>query len=243
MRDFLLDLVEHTYDLGCIELIKITGDKAGTLVDGMADDRSVVVSAKFAQPIGEFDGTFGMPNLGKLKILLGLEPYKENATINIKHQKRGEEAMPVGMHFENDAGDFKNDYRFMIKEIIEEKLSAARFKGASWNVEVEPTIAGVERMKMQALANSDETTFKAKVEEGNLKFYFGDHSTHAGEFVFHTDVTGMLTQEWLWPVSHFIKIMDLVGDKTIRISDQGATEITVDSGIAVYTYVLPAQTK
>jgi len=40
-----------------------------------------------------------------------------------------------------------------------------------------------------------------------------------------------------------LSIMDLPGDKTVRISDQGAAEITVDSGIAVYQYLLPAQSK
>jgi hypothetical protein len=38
-------------------------------------------------------------------------------------------------------------------------------------------------------------------------------------------------------------IMALTGDKTIRISDDGAAKITVDSGVAVYNYILPAQSK
>jgi hypothetical protein len=37
--------------------------------------------------------------------------------------------------------------------------------------------------------------------------------------------------------------MDLPGDKIVKISDAGATEITVDSGLAVYRYLLPAQAK
>jgi hypothetical protein len=37
--------------------------------------------------------------------------------------------------------------------------------------------------------------------------------------------------------------MNLTGDKRIQISDEGATKITVDSGIAVYEYILPAQSK
>jgi len=35
----------------------------------------------------------------------------------------------------------------------------------------------------------------------------------------------------------------LAGDKTIRIADAGALSITVDSGLAVYEYILPAQSK
>ena len=69
MRDILLDLVEHTFDLGCIDLIKITGDDKTTVIDGIAEDRSVVVQGKFANPVGEFIGVFGMPNLNKLKII------------------------------------------------------------------------------------------------------------------------------------------------------------------------------
>jgi hypothetical protein len=47
----------------------------------------------------------------------------------------------------------------------------------------------------------------------------------------------------MWPVKEIIGILDLVGDKTVRISDQGAVEITVDSGLATYVYLLPAQKK
>jgi hypothetical protein len=37
--------------------------------------------------------------------------------------------------------------------------------------------------------------------------------------------------------------MDLTGDKVVKISDDGAAQITVNSGIAEYNYVLPAQQK
>ena len=72
MRDYLLDLVQHTHDLGCIDLIKITGTDAATAINGLAEDKSVVVEANFHNPVPEFIGTFGMPNLSKLKILLNL---------------------------------------------------------------------------------------------------------------------------------------------------------------------------
>jgi hypothetical protein len=96
---------------------------------------------------------------------------------------------------------------------------------------------------MQAQANAEETTFTAKTENGDLKFFFGDHSTHAGNFVFQPGVPGQLKRAWAWPVSQVLSIMGLVGDKTMRISDDGAMQITVDSGLAVYNYILPAQSK
>jgi len=243
MRDYLLDLVEHTYDLGCIDLIKITGDDKETKIDGIADDRSVIIQGKFAGPNADFLGTFGMPNLSKLKILINLAEYKDDAKINIVTGERNGEKVPTGLHFENKAGDFKNDYRFMVKEIIDDKLKAVTFKGANWDIEFEPTMAAIQRLKMMAQANSEEATFQVKVENGNLKFYFGDHSTHAGNFVFQTDISGTIKHEWAYPVSQIIRILDLTGDKTMRISDVGVAEITVNSGIATYTYLLPAQSK
>lgn len=243
MRDHLLDLVSHTFDLGCIDLIKITGTDKDTVIDGLASDRSVVVQGKFHAPVADFIGTFGMPNLAKLKILLNLQEYRENAVITVTRQNRNGTDTPVGLHFKNAAGDFKNDYRFMTSEIINEQLKTAKFRGVNWNIEFEPTIAGIQRLKMQAQANSEEANFQAKTEGKDLKFFFGDHSTHAGEFVFQADVGGALKRAWAWPVKTVIGILDLVGDKTIKISDEGAAEIVVDSGIAQYRYILPAQSK
>lgn len=243
MRDHLLDLVEHTFDLGCIDLVKITGTDKETIIDGLAEDRSVVVQAKFLAPVPEFIGTFGMPNLSKLKILLNLGEYRENAKISVLRQERNGEQAPVGLHFENAAGDFKNDYRFMTSEIVGEKLKTVKFKGANWNIEFEPTVAGIQRLKMQAQANAEETVFQVRTDKTDLKFVFGDHSTHAGEFVFHPGISGALKRAWAYPKAQVISILDLTGDKTVRISDDGAAQITVNSGIAEYNYILPAQSK
>ena len=59
MRDHLLDLVEHTFKLGCIDLVKITGDTNETVIAGIAEDRSVVLEGKFTAPVADFVGNFG----------------------------------------------------------------------------------------------------------------------------------------------------------------------------------------
>jgi hypothetical protein len=240
MRDHLLDLVEHTHDLGVIDLVKITGDDKTTVINGLAEDRSVVVEGAFAQPHADFIGTFGMPNLSKLKILLNLQEYKDNAQLSLTRKDTG---APDGINFVNATSDFKNNYRFMAAEIVNEKLKTVKFKGVTWHIEFTPTVAAIQRLKMQAQANAEEVNFQAKTENGDLKFFFGDHSTHAGNFVFHASVTGTLKRTWSWPIKTVIGILDLVGDKTFRISDDGAAQITVDSGLAVYNYILPAQSK
>jgi len=240
MIDYLKDLITHTHDLGCIDIVKITGTDKETSVDGLAEDRSLVIEAKFHEPIEEFEGVFGMPNLSTLKTILNIDEYSEDAKITvIRDPNKG----PVNMHFENKTGDFVNDYRFMAKEIIEEIFSYGKFKGANWNVEIEPTQQSLQRLKFQSMANPTELTFIAKTEDSDLKFYFGDHSTHAGNFVFAHDVQGELKRNWHWPISHVINILSLSGDKVFRISDDGAAQIIVDSGLAEYTYILPAQSK
>ena len=241
MKDHLSDLVSHTVDLGVIDLIKVVGTDTTTLISGMAEDRSVIVEGQYAKPVADFVGTFGMPNLSKLKILLNLQEYRENAKLGIK--QRGDDKGPESINFANAAGDFRNSYRFMSAEMVNEKLKPVKFKGANWHIEFEPAVASILRLKMQAQANAEELNFQAKTENGDLMFYFGDHSTHAGNFVFHARVTGQLKRVWSWPIKTFISIMDLVGDKVVKISDDGAAQITVDSGLAVYNYILPAQSK
>lgn len=240
MRDHLLDLVGHTFDLGCIDLVKITGTDKETVISGLAEDRSVVVEGEFSSPVADFIGTFGMPNLGKLKVILNTQEYKENAKLALTRKATG---APDGIDFENATGDFKNNYRFMASEIVNEKLKTVKFKGVNWNIEFEPTIASIQRLKMQAAANAEEVNFQAKTENGDLKFFFGDHSTHAGNFVFQPGVTGVLKRSWSWPIKTVISILDLYGDKVMRISDDGAAQITVNSGLATYNFILPAQSK
>ena len=243
MKDILQDLVAHTHALGFIPLVKITADDKETLIESMAEDRSVIISAKTKTPVQEFEGVFGMPNLNKLDIHLKCPEYKEKAKITVTVANRNGEDIPTGLHFENEAGDFENDYRFMSTEIINEKLKSVKFKGATWNIEFEPTVTSIQKLKFQANAHSEEPVFQVKTDNGNLVFSFGDASTHAGEFVFQAGVTGKLKQAWAWPVVQVMSILNLAGDKTIKIADAGAMMITVDSGLAEYDYILPAQSK
>ena len=243
MKDILQDIVAHTHALGFLNIVKVNGDDAQTGIDSMAEDRSVIMQANTKNAQVEMKGTFGMPNLNKLDIHLKCPEYKDGASIDVVRQDRNGVQIPTGIHFENATGDFKNDYRFMNADIINEKLKTVKFKGAQWDVEVSPTMASVQRFKMQATANAEETVFTVLTDSTDIKFKFGDASTHAGEFVFATGVTGTLKNEWAWPVQQTLAILSLDGDKVMKFSDQGAMQIQVDSGLATYEYILPAQSK
>jgi hypothetical protein len=245
MKDYLQDIVAHTHALGVIDLVKITGDSGVTNIEAMTEDRSVIVQAKFNNPVPEFMGLFGMPNLGKLNTILNIPEYKEDAKISLTTQDDGTgKQIPSGLHFENKDGDFKNDYRFMVGKVISEKLRTVKMtKAVKWNVELEPTVASITRLKYQASANSEETVFTVKTDGNKLKFYFGDHSTHAGDFVFADGISGSLAKGQAWPVGAVIGILGLSGDKKMYFSDDSVLRITVNSGIATYDYLLPAQSK
>jgi hypothetical protein len=243
MKDYLQDLITHTNGLGDVDLIKVSGTDTETTINAISEKKTVIVSGVLNSPIADFIGVFGMPNLTKLKTILGFDDYDEHAKISVLRTNRDGVDVPSTIHFETKDGTFVNDYRLMTKSIVEEKVKTVTFKGTTWNVEFEPTIAGIQRLKKQSSANSEEEHFTFTTVNGDLKINFGDPSTHSGNFVFQPSVTGSLTKVWNWPVKVFLAIMDLPGDKKVRIADAGATEITVDSGLATYTYLLPANAK
>jgi hypothetical protein len=244
MKDILQDVVAKTHALGFLNLVKVTGADT-TTIESMAEDRSVILTADTNAAVAE--GTFGMPNLDKLALHLKNPEYQKDAKIDVVKADRNGETIPTHIHFENSTGDFQNDYRFMNQQIIEEKLKSVKFKGANWDVKFSPSIASIARMKLQSAAHSEEPTFNVKtVKTGDatdLVFSFGDASTHAGEFVFQHNIEGSLQHTWAWPVAQTQAILSLGGDITMSISDQGAMQITVDSGLATYNYILPAQSK
>ena len=243
MKHILQDLVAHTHALGFIPLIKVSSSEAETNIEAMAEDRTVIIQASTKEPIEQLEGVFGMPNLNKLDIHLKCPEYKDNAKITVVKAERNGVVIPTGLHFENALGDFQNDYRFMNTEIINEKLKSVKFKGAVWNIEFQPSVASIQRLKFQASAHTEESVFQVRTEDGDLIFNFGDSSTHAGSFVFQHNIEGKLKQVWAWPVTQMISILNLPGEVTMRIADTGAMQITIDSGIAEYNYILPAQSK
>lgn len=246
MKAFLQDLVAHTHSIGVIPLVKVTNTEAETIIDGIAEDKTVVMFAKTKSKVGGFEGVFGMPNLNKLDIILKCPEYKSDAIINVvsSTNKRGEEYL-AGLHFQNTKGDFQNEYRFMDDEVINAKLKTNKFRAPKWDIEFAPSMSAIQRLKYQAAVHSEESqvTVSSAGNGTDLVFNFGDASTHAGNFVFQSDVEGTLKHKWSWPSAQLLNILNLPGDLVMRISDDGCMQLDVDSGTAVYNYIMPAMTK
>jgi hypothetical protein len=244
MINYLKDIVQHTHGLGVISTIKVTGNKTSTVINSFDQaTKTVILNAEFKAPVAEFVGVFGMPNLDRLNTILNIPEYKENAIITVNKKTDDDGAVvPSGIHFENKSGDFKNDYRFMATAVINDQLKNVKMKPVKWGVEITPTVQSIQKLRFQSSAHSDATTFSTGTENGELKFYFGDAASHAGSFTFAT-TNGSLSKQLHWPVSVVNSILSLPGDKDLKISDDGVMQITVDSGLVVYTYQLPAQSK
>lgn len=244
MRDFLVDIVEHTQPLG-LNLVKITGDDQSTVLDARSEDKQTLfLKASFNVAHPDFAGTFGMPNLAKLKTILDIPEYKQDAQITLNTKTEDGVKKASGLHFENKTGDFLNDYRFMGDTLVSEVVPSSKLKDQpTWHITFEPTVSSINKLRFQASANSEENFFIAKTSGTDLKFYFGDSSTHAGNFTFQSNVSGQMKNNWAWPVAVFQGILALSGDKVIQFSDDGMAKITVNSGLINYEYLLPAQTK
>jgi hypothetical protein len=90
--------------------------------------------------------------------------------------------------------------------------------------------------------NSDDKLFTVSTTGDSLVFTFGDEAaTHAGSCVFHSGISGSIRNNWTWQKGLILSVLNLDGDKTIKISDQGAFQINIDSGIAEYQYIFPGQ--
>lgn len=240
IKNYLQDIVAHTHSLGFLPLVKISSND-DTQIESISEDRSVIMFAKTHEKVDEFIGVFGMPNLDKLNLHLKNPEYKENAKIKVVTTVKDEKTIPTSLHFENASGDFRNEYRFMGEGLINEKLKMNfTFRTPKWDIEFEPSLASISRLKLQAQAHSEEEYFKAKTEDGNLVFSFGDVSTHAGSFNFEQGINGKLKHTWAWPITQLMSILNLSGTKVMKLSDAGAMLVTVDSGLAVYEYILPA---
>ena len=83
MKDNLQDLIQHTHGLGNVDLIKVTGTDTETQINAVAEDKTVIVSGTLNSPVADFIGVFGMPNLGKLKTILGFDDYDTDAKISV----------------------------------------------------------------------------------------------------------------------------------------------------------------
>jgi hypothetical protein len=244
MIDQLKEIIAYTHALEFLNLVKVTGTTTSTELTAIDPEKSVVLYSKFNDVIPEFEGIFGLHDLKRLNVILNIPEYRENAFVQITKQVREGVDTPVGISFANAARDFRNDYRFMSQEIIEIQMPSKTRKPITWDLSFEPAQLSISRLKYQAAAASTaELNFQTIMKGNDLIFSIGDHSTHTGDFVFAHNVKGKLKSTKDWNLKHVLDILNLAGDKKVDISDHGAMQITVNSGLAEHSYTVLAVCK
>lgn len=245
LKDILLDIVKHTSGLGIIENIKVTSIDGVTQLAAMDANRTVIMQAKMHDHVPEFAGEFGMGNLGLLNSLTKLSNYQgEGADIKVERRERNGEETPTTLIFADSEGN-KDQYRFMSKEIIDQAMKVATFKGATWSITVEPAARRVSQLnEVSGIYSGISPSFTVSTQDGNLVFEVGSaEGGMLGRRVFAENVGGELKDKWSWPLETFLKIVKLGGTVVVRFSDQGVCQIDVDSGLGIYSYIMPAISK
>lgn len=245
MKSVLLDIVKHTNGLGIIENIKITGGPDGTELAAMDAKKTVIMKAKLHDHVTDFDGEFGMGSLGLLSSLTKLSNYQgDDASIEVVRQERNGTEMPTTLVFK-DADGNKDQYRFMSKEIVDQAMKVATFRGANWSVEVAPAQKRIAQLsEVAGIYAGVDPAFSVKTEDGNLIFEVGSSEGGVvGRRVFAENIDGEMSTGWSWPLAEFLSILKLGGTIVVRFSDQGACQLDVDSGIGLYSYIMPAMTR
>lgn len=242
MRDYLLDLIHYTHDLGVIPLVRIEGTAKSTEFKGFDQVSHMIFKGEFKTPNADMIGTFGVPNLGPLKSILTNPEYQENAKMTLT--RRQSDQTPESLNFENASGDFKNSYRFMTAANVDALMKKVEAKvQISYAVEIEPSQQNIQRLKWQAEVAPSDSTIQITTEKNNLNIALGDPSSLSGNFIFHSNIKGTLKKPLRFQCKPVVSILNQTGNKKMRFSDQGALEITIESGLAVYQYILSAQSK
>jgi len=243
LKSVLLDIIKHTSGLGIIENIKIiSDDDGGTTLAAIDSDKTVILEAKLHDVVSDFDGEFGMGSLGLLSSLTKLSNYQgDDASIEIIRDTRNDVEMPTTLIFKDGDGN-KDQYRFMSKEIIDQAMKVAQFRGANWDVTIQPAIKRIGQLsEVAGIYSGIDPAFSVKTEDGNLVFEVGStEGGIVGRRVFAENIDGTLNTTWSWPLVTFLNILKLGGTIVVQFSDAGACQIEVDSGIGLYRYILPA---
>jgi len=245
-KDVVQDVVKMTAGLGFISAVKITGTDAETTLDAMDAERTVILKAKLHNPVTEFNGEFGLGNLGFLSGVTNLANYKEDdATVEVVNRERNGVSTPDHLLFKDKDGN-TDQYRFMSKEIIEQTLQTVKFKGTDWDVTFEPTKAKVgELQAIAGIYGGIEPNFTVKTDAGNLVITVGaSDGSFTGKRTFAHNVEGDLNEGYAWPLNQVLAILKLgmSANCVMNISKRGALQISIDTGIGKYDYILPAMT-
>ena len=132
----------------------------------------------------------------------------------------------------------------MLSDVINQQLKEIKFKGAEFDINIVPTAKNLKDLGyFNSVLGSFEANFSPKTNGTDLFFHIGDGVSDRTKIHVSNTIEGSITRDWRWPLDIVLKILRLGDNATcvMSINDQGLLQIKVDSGLGVYTYLLPAK--
>jgi hypothetical protein len=245
IKDTMKDILRHTHDLGVFEMVKIKGTAEATEVETVDADKTVIFKGEMNNPVVDFvDATVGLSRMGVLKGYLQYPDFEnETATVKVVTQERNGETVPTEVEFVSENGTDAH-YRFMLADVINQQLKDIKFKGAEFDVNIEPSQKMMKDLTyFNTILAAYEANFMPKTEDGALYFHVGDGGSDRTKILIDNNVDGEINTEWKWSLDVVLKILRLGDNSNLVMSfnNQGLLQIKVDSGMGVYTYLLPAR--
>ncbi len=244
LLDSLKDIVKHTSSLGFIDMVKIVGTAADAKIEAIDADKTVVIFGSMLQPINGIDTTVGLSRVPILKGYIDFPLFSGAAAdVSVVTEVRGTATVPTEIKFDSGSGHTAN-YRFMSEAMVNEQIKVPPFKGATWNVTIEPEKKKIAELAyFQGVLGGFEKRFIVSIDKGTLNFSVGTGPTDRTVVPFANNVTGTLKHQWSWPLAQvlsILKLSDTDSTTVMKFSDMGALMIELESGIGKYQYILPA---
>ena len=226
-------------------MVKIKGTAETTEIETVDADKTVILKGIMNNPVPDFiDSTVGLSRMGVLKGYLQYPDFDDDAaTVNVQTQDRNGEIVPTEVEFVSATGTDAH-YRFMLADVINQQLKDIKFKGAEFDVNIIPTQKMMKDLTyFNTVLAAYEANFSPKTDNGALYFHVGDGGSDRTKILIDNNVEGEITTDWKWPLDVVLKILRLGDNSTLVMSfnNQGLLQIKVDSGMGIYTYLLPAR--
>ena len=226
-------------------MVKIKGSTESTEIETVDADKTVILKGSTNNPVIDFaDATVGLSRMAVLKGYLQYPGFdKEDSTVTVQTQERNGEQVPVEVAFTSTEGTDAH-YRFMLADVINQQLKDIKFKGAEFDVTIQPSKKMMQDLSyFNNVLAAYEANFMPKTEEGALYFYVGAEGSDRTKILINNNVEGEINTDWNWPLDIVLKILRLSDNAEVDMSfnNQGLLQITVNSGMGVYTYLLPAR--
>jgi hypothetical protein len=245
IKNVLRDIVKHTHGLGLFELVKVKGENGDTLIETISEGNTVILKGKMLAEVDDFtDQTVGLSRIGVLDGCLKYPGFDaDGSSVTIETQQRNGADIPAEVAFKAADGTDAH-YRFQLKETIDAQLKDIPFKGATYEVNIEPSVKNLKDLAyFSGILGSYEADFSPKTIDGKLYFNIGDGACDRTQILINETPDGDITSDMKWPLDITLRILKLseAADVVLSINNQSLLQITVISSLGVYTYLLPAK--